>query len=116
MPPNEIRSLLKAMPESLDSYYARVLLDIDEDFALQAHRALQWISFSPHPLKAAELAEAMIIHPEYDGCLDEDDRMDPASIFEILPAGLITAVQGPLWNAHRGQDQLFIQLAHFSVK
>lgn len=104
------------MPKALDSYYARILLDIYEDFAQEAQRALQWISFSPHPLKAAELAEAMIIHPEYDGCLDEDDRTDPASIFEILPAGLITAVRGPLWNPHRGQDQLFIQLAHFSVK
>jgi hypothetical protein len=50
------------LPRTLDAFYERTLLAIDNDYRHQAQIALQWIAYSVRPISVDELAEAVIIN------------------------------------------------------
>jgi hypothetical protein len=95
------------LPKNLDVFYDRILLELEQDESHQeAHRALQWLIFAARPVSLKELAEAVIIRPE-PPYLDLKDRfMDYMDLLDILPSGLVSAVQ-----VKRGRDD---DIAEFS--
>jgi hypothetical protein len=94
---SKIRAAMHNLPSTLDDFYNRILLDIRKEDQEFAYRALQWISFAARPLSLKELAEAVIISPEREPCLDDEDRfMDSKDLLDILPSGLVSSVDVPL--------------------
>ena len=63
---------MKTLPKTLDEFYDRILLQIEEEDREQAHIALQWIAFAVRPITLRELAEAIIVNPHTEPALDED--------------------------------------------
>lgn len=122
-----MRNALKCLPETLDQFYEKILLDIDEDHTQNALRALQWIAFSARPISVSELAEALSTDYDSPPYVDPDDRfMDPNNVLRIFPAGLITVASGissddseSSWYegaSLEDKQEEVLQLAHFSVK
>jgi len=90
----KIRSAMENLPQTLDAFYDRIILEIPEEDQHYANRALQWIAFAARPLSLKELAEAVIISPENEPCLRDEDRiMDSEGLLDIIPSGLIRAVE-----------------------
>ncbi|TVY27932.1 Vegetative incompatibility protein HET-E-1 [Lachnellula hyalina] len=90
---SKIRSAMENLPQTLDAFYDRIILEIPEEDQDYANRALQWIAFAARPLSLKELAEAVIISPENEPCLRDEDRiMDSKGLLDIIPSGLIRAV------------------------
>ncbi|TVY45290.1 putative ankyrin repeat protein [Lachnellula subtilissima] len=88
-----IRSAMENLPQTLDEFYDRIILEIPEEDQEYANRALQWIAFAARPLSLKELAEAVIISPENEPCLRDEDRlMNCNALLDIIPSGLIRAV------------------------
>ncbi|RDL34761.1 uncharacterized protein BP5553_07889 [Venustampulla echinocandica] len=119
---SRIRTAIAQLPKTLDTFYDRILLDIDEEYQEHAFRALQFIALASRPLSLDELAEAMVVQPENEPCLVEEDRfMRSSDILGILPSGLVTGIGNPvapdLWD---GEIDSYwaksVQFAHFSVK
>ncbi|TVY93678.1 hypothetical protein LAWI1_G001865 [Lachnellula willkommii] len=91
---SKIRSALENLPKTLDAFYDRIILEIPEEDQEYANRALQWIAFAARPLSLKELAEAVIISPEHEPCLRDEDRlMDSEDLLHIIPSGLIRTVR-----------------------
>lgn len=102
---SKIKSELGTLPKTLDEFYSRILVDIDESDRKFAYRALQWLVTSARPLTLREIVEAVTIQPNEVPCLDTEDRfLDPEDILRILPAGLVEVID------------IYIQFSHFSVK
>ena len=59
--PQRIRQTLDALPSTLDETYERTLLGIDEEDREYARRLFQCLAVSSRPLRAEELAEAIVI-------------------------------------------------------
>lgn len=68
---SSLEKTLGALPTTLDATYDRILTNIDEEYADDAIRVLQWLAFSARPMTVDEAAETLSI------CLDEDPRFDP---------------------------------------
>ena len=84
---------MKTLPKTLDEFYDRILLQIEEEDREQAHIALQWIAFAVRPITLGELAEAIIVNPHTEPALDEDDRvLHCKTLLDFLPAGLVSTV------------------------
>jgi hypothetical protein len=85
----------------LDAFYDRILLDIEGDEDQEyARLALQWLAIAARPLKLEELVEAVIIRPQNEPYVDDEDRfMEYKDILEVLPSGLVSIVIVP-----RGSD------------
>jgi hypothetical protein len=84
---------MKTLPKTLDEFYDRILLQIEEEDREQAHIALQWIAFAVRPITLRELAEAIIVNPHTEPALDEDDRvLHCKTLLDFLPAGLVSTV------------------------
>lgn len=84
---------MENLPKTLDAFYDRIILEIPEEDQEYANRALQWIAFAARPLSLKELAEAVIISPEHEPCLRDEDRlMDSEDLLHIIPSGLIRTV------------------------
>ncbi|TVY18948.1 hypothetical protein LARI1_G002429 [Lachnellula arida] len=91
---SKIRSALENLPKTLDAFYDRIILEITDEDQEYANRALQWIAFAARPLSLKELAEAVIISPEHEPCLRDEDRlMDSKDLLDIIPSGLIRTVR-----------------------
>jgi hypothetical protein len=116
---SRIRAALETLPATLDAFYEKTLLDIDEAYHQQAAMALRWIAFAARPPTLSELAEAMINRPTDDPCFDPDDRfMDVNEVLHILPAGLIAISEIKVWEEDEykfGTEENVLQFAHFSV-
>jgi ankyrin repeat protein len=90
----DIRTAMKTLPKTLDEFYDRILLQIEEEDRDQAHIALQWIAFVVRPITLGELAEAIIVSPLTEPALDEEDRvLDCKTLLDFLPSGLVSAVE-----------------------
>jgi hypothetical protein len=117
----EIRKALDALPTSLDSFYDRVLNEINEHDKNRACLALQWLAFSARPLSLSELSEAVIIQSRKNPCFDPDERfLDENQLLEILPAGLVTKIlrKQPFEDGRqtsRVHEIAYVEFAHFSV-
>src|SRR5438034_10716593 len=64
-----LRRALRTLPKTLDDTYARILMNIDEEFYEYALRVLQWLAFSACPVKLGEVAESIAVdlagHPKF---------------------------------------------------
>lgn len=118
---SEIRKALDALPTSLDSFYDRILMRINEHDKHRACLALQSLAFSARPLSVSELSEAIIIQPRKDPCFDPDERfLDENRLLEILPAGLVRKIKKkqPFEDGRqisKVHEIAYVEFAHFSV-
>ncbi|KAI8720016.1 hypothetical protein NCS52_00445900 [Fusarium sp. LHS14.1] len=112
----DVQSILSSLPKSLDATYERVLLQIDSDVIYEAKTALQWMSCCIRPLYLEEFVDASIINPDEETPFDEDFRINPFDLVDLLP-GLIKVNPSPN-SSHPTfiQRHYTVTLAHFSVK
>ena len=84
---------MEQLPKTLDGFYDRILLSIEEADQEHARLALQWLAFAARPISLEELAEAVIIRREDEPYVNDEDRfLDYKDILEILPSGLVSIV------------------------
>jgi ankyrin repeat protein len=118
---NAIRSALKNLPKTLNETYARILMNIDEEYRENALRVLQWLVFSAVPLRIDEIAEILIAKPDSDSKVDIEERLfDPYDI--LIYFGALVTIQEPSGRelvsdaptaANTSRE---LRLAHFSVQ
>lgn len=116
--PKDVQNALKSLPTTLNEFYARALLGIDESYRQMAIRALQWLAFSKKPIAIEELAEAVIIDPEATPSFDRTDRLlDSHDVLKVL-SSLVTVYKSRRWafDYQEIEEIEEIRLAHFSVK
>jgi len=124
---SKIRSAMIELPVTLDTFYDRILFDIqDEDDQEIAVRALRWLGGAARPISLEELAEAVIIRPDaVPYVCDEDRFLDYKELLEILPSGLVAAIPAPpvpsvpiglTSEDEETSTRMLVQFAHFSVK
>ncbi|KAI9437139.1 hypothetical protein H4582DRAFT_1776167, partial [Lactarius indigo] len=116
--PQNVRSVLKELPKSLDETYERMLKEIGKTNPRQAYRLLQCLTVATRPLRVEELAEVLAL--DFDGAkdgipaLNKDWRWDDEQQGVLSTcSSLIVVVNGVDENS-RG-DRV-VQFAHFSVK
>jgi hypothetical protein len=114
----DIRAAMKTLPKTLDEFYDRILLQIEEEDREQAHVALQWIAFAARSIRLEELAEAIIVNPHTEPALDEEHRvLDCKTLLDFLPAGLVSTVVtyslGSSWDSSLGSSSIS-DTQHFS--
>ncbi len=106
-----MRQKIQSLPKDLEDTYARILLNISEDYREDACSALRWLTFSERPLELDELVEALVITPGKDPPFNTEDRLsDPHLILQYLP-GLISISENV-----NGKKSPEVRLAHASVK
>jgi hypothetical protein len=90
--PNSVKAALRALPETLDETYERILHNISEDDRPYALTFLRWLAYAKSPPSLDQLREASIIDPADDpaarGVVDIDNRGGWGDALEIL-AGLV---------------------------
>lgn len=111
----DIMNVLSALPKDLDATYDRILASIDSSLAYEASSALQWLACASRPLFLEELAEACIIRPKGSTPLEEDQRLNPMDVLEVLP-GLTKVEPSHISSMDFRPQKYIISLAHFSVK
>ena len=84
-----MKEALLALPLTLDETYERMLTGIDPMFRKEATILLQWLAYAQSPPTLGELAEASIVDPTGEGCVQVDDRGGLQDTLEIL-AELVT--------------------------
>ena len=90
---SKIRTAIEQLPKTLDEFYNRILLDIEEPDQEHARLALRWLAFAARPISLKELAEAVIIRCNDEPYVNDEDRfLDYKDILEILPSGLVSKV------------------------
>ncbi|KAI1610467.1 hypothetical protein EDD36DRAFT_326771 [Exophiala viscosa] len=100
-----IKKALTRLPSSIQGAYTRILQSISQEDAVYARRALLWLAHATIPLTLPELAEAVVLEPEFDRLDPEADLNDPNDILEIC--GSMVA-----YNSLSGTARL----AHHSVR
>ena len=112
--PQNIRVVLKQLPNSLDETYERMLRDILMVNPDQAYRLLQCLTVATRPLHVDELAEVLAL--DFDGAedgipsLNKDWRSDDKQQAVLsMCSSLIVVVDGFFGTR-------LVQFAHFSVK
>ncbi|KAH0559449.1 hypothetical protein GP486_004039 [Trichoglossum hirsutum] len=112
-----LRKALKSLPKTLDDTYARILLNIDEDYAQDALKVLQWLSFSNRPLRIEEVAEVVAVDLESDPQFDSNRRLSEPHDLLIICSSLITVSSTTLELSNGTLEETEeLRLAHFSVK
>lgn len=112
----DVQNILSSLPKSLDATYERVLLQIDQGLVYEAKTALQWLSCCLRPLYLEELVDASIVDPDQADPFDEEFRISPFDLVELLP-GLIKVIPSPDPDVTAFVPRHYtVTLAHFSVK
>ncbi|TGO09617.1 hypothetical protein BTUL_0159g00020 [Botrytis tulipae] len=113
-----IRTRLNQLPSSLDIFYERALKDIPEEDQRYVTIALQWITYTAHPLKVSELSEAVIVPIDSPPYLNEDERLSCESnnsiLLDIIPSALVTVYSA--YSTSMPDGNSYIHLAHYSVQ
>jgi hypothetical protein len=104
-----IREALGQLPKTLDETYERILISIPTENRLVAHRALQWLAFSPGFPSLDSLAKVVSMDIERYPFSSGSELLDPKDLLEICSC-LITArcAYNRYW-----EDP---ELAHYTVK
>jgi hypothetical protein len=104
-----IREALGQLPKTLDETYERILISIPAENRLVAHRALQWLAFSPGFAFLKTLAKAVVMDIERYSFDSGSELLDPKDLLEICSC-LITATceDDGIWYEPA--------LAHYTVK
>ena len=96
--PRDVRNGLRFLAKTLEDFYTRTLLGIDESYRQMAIKALQWLAFSKRPLRVEELAEAVSIDPQATPSFDQTERLfDSHDILNVV-SSLITVHKSSGWN------------------
>lgn len=90
----KLRKALHTLPPTLDETYARILSNIKEDYQDYAFLMLQWLCFSPRPLRLEELAEVVAVTSEEPWIHPEERLADPQDVLAICST-LITTESSP---------------------
>ena len=85
----KLRKALDALPRTLDETYARLLSSIKDDYQDYAFLILQWLCFSPEPLRLEELAEVVAVTNQEPWIHPEERLADPQDVLTIC-SSLIT--------------------------
>ncbi|OQV01834.1 NACHT domain-containing protein [Cladophialophora immunda] len=100
-----LKRALNQLPLSIEASYLRIIDSIAREDIPFATRALLWLAHASTPLTLPELAEAVVLEPDFDE-LDPDSKLnDPSDVLEICRS-LITF--NPVSQTAR--------LAHHSVR
>ncbi|KAF8850333.1 hypothetical protein BDZ45DRAFT_679851 [Acephala macrosclerotiorum] len=103
----KIRNAMEVLPRSLEAFYDRMLQEIEDlDDQEYTRRAFLWIAYSARPVTLVEVAEAIVVSPQYPQkpSIQEARFLDCQDLLRIIPSGLVSVVG------------TIIQFAHFSVK
>ncbi|KAH8593172.1 hypothetical protein B0O99DRAFT_689076 [Bisporella sp. PMI_857] len=111
----EILKIISTLPLDLDATYERILTNIDASLIYEALAALKWLSCASRPIFIEELIEACIIRPDEPDPVEEDQRLSPFDILEILP-GLVRIEPTPSKSETLCPRAYIVTLSHFSVK
>ncbi|KAH9069464.1 hypothetical protein EDB83DRAFT_436884, partial [Lactarius deliciosus] len=110
-----VRRVLRELPESLDETYERILREIGKVNSDQAYRLLQCLTVATRPLRVDELAEVLAL--DFDGAkggipvLNSDWRWDDEQQGVLSTCSSLIVVVDDEYSETR-----VVQFAHFSVK
>ena len=65
--------------------YARILVNIDEEYSQDAFPILQWLVYSARPLRIQEVAEVIAIDTD-ESRFDPDNRLEDSSLYIAISA------------------------------
>ncbi|KAL8706555.1 MAG: hypothetical protein Q9201_000428 [Fulgogasparrea decipioides] len=112
-----LRSALKNLPRSLDETYCRILCNIPEQYAEDAYKMLQWLTYSVRPLAITELAEVVAVNVDGSPWFECEARFpDPTEILSVLSSLVTTEVIDISSHIYEGPAINIVRLAHFSVQ
>ncbi|KAF3191749.1 hypothetical protein TWF225_000970 [Orbilia oligospora] len=115
-----LRKTLNSLPTTLDETYARILRGIPEEHKQSALIILQFLTYSPRPLKIEEVIDAIAVDTETDEYFNPKYRMPNPNEALCYCSGLVVAVLSREHSREHslGRGDMFteLQLAHFSVK
>ena len=108
-----LRKALRALPKTLDKTYERILSEIDDTYADDALKVLQWLCYSERPMTLIEMVDVLATDLRDKSHFSPDQRLpDPRDILTIC-SSLVSITEGKdQWH----RQQHYLRLAHFSVK
>ncbi|KAK7442204.1 hypothetical protein VKT23_016176 [Stygiomarasmius scandens] len=125
--PKKIKHTLKNLPKTLEDTYEKTLKQIDPDLKDDARTILQWLIFSPRPLKMTEIEHILGVDLENNTFSIENSPTHLGSeLHKIIDSTLIAIIQTEIvsdfpdvggsetcWSSESIER---VQLAHSSVK
>ncbi|KAK6506871.1 hypothetical protein TWF481_005331 [Arthrobotrys musiformis] len=106
--PQSLHAALESLPETLEETYARILRNIPSQYKQKAMMILQFLTYSPVPLRVEQIVDALAVNTNAQHYFDPSDRMPcPDEILCYCP-GLV--VMGSSYGKQ------WLQLAHLSVR
>lgn len=114
-----LRKALKTLPKTLDETYERILTNIDESYASDVRKLLQFLTFSPRAMSLTELVEVLAVDMEREEPqFNPENRIpDPKDILTMCSTLATTANITRYPTTDRGSETwTVLRLAHFSVK
>ena len=121
--PQNVRRVLRDLPNSLDETYERMLREIGRVNPAQAYHLLQCLTVVTRPLRVKELAEVLAL--DFDGAdqgipaLNEDWRWDNHQHVVLSTCSSLIVVVDYHGDSDSGEGfptTRIVQFAHFSVK
>ena len=114
-----LRKALATLPKTLDKTYERILSELDEAYADDASKVLQWLCYSKRPMKLTELVDVLATDLGDTPQFNPDQRLpDPRDILTICSSLVSIMEEKDEWSewSEWSRPQHYLQLAHFSVK
>jgi ankyrin repeat protein len=108
---NDLRRIIKELPQSLDETYRRILKEINGANPKQAHRLLQCLVAAHRPLRVEELAEVLALDVDAGGIprFNAEWRLEDHEAAVLSTCSSLVSVVD-----HDGSR--VVQFCHFSVK
>ncbi|RAH67963.1 Pfs, NACHT and ankyrin domain protein, partial [Aspergillus aculeatinus CBS 121060] len=108
----KLRQSLRTLPATLQETYARILINIPENYRKEAIRILQFLTYSNRPLTVDEVVDIIVVEPDEDPLFDPTFRMPETREIMRICSSLVSQV-----TRRRGQSTIEeLQLAHFTVQ
>ena len=111
-----LRKALKSLPKTLDETYARMLVNIDEEYSKDVFRIFQWLVYSARPLRIEEVAEVVAIDIDESRFNPENRLLEPRDLLIICSSLVVTVVVMAKDNNGASYEITELRLAYFSVK
>ena len=115
--PQNVRSVLKELPKSLDETYERMLNEIGQVNPHQAYRLLQCLTVATRPLRVEELAEVLAL--DFDKANDGIPALNKDWRWDDQKQGILSTCSSLIAIVDEADGFSFtrvVQFAHFSVK
>jgi hypothetical protein len=112
-----LREALKALPETLDGTYDRILMSIEKNDRPNALKVLQWLAYSARPMRIEEVADAIAVNLDDPPRFDFELRLlDPRALLDICSSLVNVSLSTYYgWNGVPNETGE-LRLAHYSVK